>query len=76
MKHGISSTDNKHSKFCFDICRILGKRVAELEKKLKTLEVAGLWTLPVGAGSGGELLVHLKMYAEFRGLEDLINGLR
>ncbi|XP_063963293.1 uncharacterized protein LOC135156090 [Lytechinus pictus] len=32
--------------------RILGKRVAELEKKLKTLEVAGLWTLPAGSGAG------------------------
>nr|XP_054765501.1 coiled-coil domain-containing protein 149-B-like [Lytechinus pictus] len=32
--------------------KILGKRVAELEKKLKTLEVAGLWTLPVGSGAG------------------------
>ncbi|KAK3546460.1 hypothetical protein QTP70_026317 [Hemibagrus guttatus] len=26
--------------------RILGNRVAELEKKLKTLEVSGLWSLP------------------------------
>ncbi|XP_071496775.1 uncharacterized protein [Diadema antillarum] len=26
--------------------KILGQRVAELEKKLKTLEVAGLWNLP------------------------------
>ena len=26
--------------------RILGSRVAELEKKLKTLEVAGLWNVP------------------------------
>lgn len=25
--------------------RILGHRVAELEKKLKTLEVSGLWSL-------------------------------
>lgn len=28
--------------------KILGIRVAELEKKLKTLEVAGLWSLPGG----------------------------
>lgn len=26
--------------------RILGNRVAELEKKLRTLEVSGLWSLP------------------------------
>ncbi|XP_011668377.2 coiled-coil domain-containing protein 149 isoform X2 [Strongylocentrotus purpuratus] len=39
--------------------KILGKRVAELEKKLKTLEVAGLWTLPVGAGSGARNAVYL-----------------
>ena len=30
--------------FCY--VRILGKRVSELENKLKTLEVAGLWSLP------------------------------
>ncbi|KAF4089263.1 hypothetical protein AMELA_G00064800 [Ameiurus melas] len=41
--------------------RILGNRVAELEKKLKTLEVSGLWSLPgltynisVGLGTGGK----------------------
>lgn len=28
--------------------RILGKRMAELEKKLKTLELSGLWSLPGG----------------------------
>lgn len=28
--------------------RILGNRVAELEKKLKTLEMSGLWSLPGG----------------------------
>ncbi|XP_053560065.1 LOW QUALITY PROTEIN: coiled-coil domain-containing protein 149 [Bombina bombina] len=28
--------------------KILGNRVAELEKKLRTLEVAGLWSLPGG----------------------------
>ncbi|XP_064787755.1 coiled-coil domain-containing protein 149-like isoform X2 [Oncorhynchus masou masou] len=28
--------------------RILGNRVAELERKLKTLEVSGLWSLPGG----------------------------
>ena len=27
------------------VTRILGHRVAELEKKLKTLEVSGLWSL-------------------------------
>ncbi|XP_026792258.3 coiled-coil domain-containing protein 149-A isoform X5 [Pangasianodon hypophthalmus] len=36
--------------------RILGNRVAELEKKLKTLEVSGLWSLPDDrTGSGGLL---------------------
>ncbi|XP_027032633.2 coiled-coil domain-containing protein 149-A isoform X5 [Tachysurus fulvidraco] len=36
--------------------RILGNRVAELEKKLKTLEVSGLWSLPDDrTGSGGFL---------------------
>uniref|UniRef100_A0A8D0AML9 Coiled-coil domain containing 149a n=1 Tax=Sander lucioperca TaxID=283035 RepID=A0A8D0AML9_SANLU len=29
--------------------RILGNRVADLEKKLKTLEVSGLWSLPGGS---------------------------
>uniref|UniRef100_A0A4W4EKR9 Coiled-coil domain containing 149a n=2 Tax=Electrophorus electricus TaxID=8005 RepID=A0A4W4EKR9_ELEEL len=34
--------------------RILGNRVAELEQKLKTLEVSGLWSLPADrTGSGG-----------------------
>ncbi|XP_033632756.1 coiled-coil domain-containing protein 149-like [Asterias rubens] len=28
--------------------KILGQRVAELEKKLKTLEISGLWNLPPG----------------------------
>ncbi|XP_072262477.1 coiled-coil domain-containing protein 149 isoform X3 [Pyxicephalus adspersus] len=28
--------------------KILGNRVAELEKKLRTLEVSGLWSLPAG----------------------------
>ncbi|XP_028391472.1 coiled-coil domain-containing protein 149-A-like [Dendronephthya gigantea] len=32
--------------------RILGKRVSELENKLKTLEVAGLWSLPGHRGYG------------------------
>ncbi|XP_019899078.2 coiled-coil domain-containing protein 149-A isoform X2 [Esox lucius] len=31
--------------------RILGNRVAELERKLKTLEVSGLWSLPGGRDS-------------------------
>lgn len=31
---------------CFFVVRILGCRVAELEKKLKTLELSGLWSLP------------------------------
>ncbi|KAJ8008246.1 hypothetical protein DPEC_G00102810 [Dallia pectoralis] len=31
--------------------RILGNRVADLEKKLKTLEVSGLWSLPGGGDS-------------------------
>ncbi|XP_077866766.1 uncharacterized protein LOC144355245, partial [Saccoglossus kowalevskii] len=35
--------------------KILGKRVAELEKKLKTLEVAGFWNLPPGALRGKTL---------------------
>ncbi|KAK0146017.1 Coiled-coil domain-containing protein 149-B [Merluccius polli] len=30
--------------------KILGNRVAALEKKLKTLEVSGLWSLPEGRG--------------------------
>ncbi|KAL4640314.1 coiled-coil domain-containing protein 149 isoform X1 [Arapaima gigas] len=41
--------------------KILGNRVAELEKKLKTLEVAGLWSLPgltynvsLGVARGGK----------------------
>uniref|UniRef100_A0AAY4DB19 Uncharacterized protein n=1 Tax=Denticeps clupeoides TaxID=299321 RepID=A0AAY4DB19_9TELE len=34
--------------------RILGNRVSELERKLKTLEVSGLWSLPDDrTGSGG-----------------------
>ncbi|XP_035272801.1 coiled-coil domain-containing protein 149-A-like isoform X3 [Anguilla anguilla] len=43
--------------------KILGNRVAELEKKLKTLEVAGLWSLPgltynvsVGFGRGRDAI--------------------
>lgn len=32
--------------FNFLTIRILGNRVAELEKKLKTLEMSGLWRLP------------------------------
>ena len=28
------------------VVRILGNRVAELEKKLKSLEMSGLWSLP------------------------------
>ncbi|XP_035180646.1 coiled-coil domain-containing protein 149 isoform X2 [Oxyura jamaicensis] len=43
--------------------KILGNRVAELEKKLKTLEIAGLWSLPglsynvsVGFGSGKDTI--------------------
>ncbi|XP_026852346.2 coiled-coil domain-containing protein 149-A isoform X2 [Electrophorus electricus] len=43
--------------------RILGNRVAELEQKLKTLEVSGLWSLPgltydvsVGLGRGKEAI--------------------
>ncbi|KAM4583580.1 coiled-coil domain-containing protein 149-B-like [Odontesthes bonariensis] len=32
--------------FFFSLVRILGNRVAELEKKLKTLEISGLWSLP------------------------------
>uniref|UniRef100_A0A7N8WN34 Coiled-coil domain containing 149a n=1 Tax=Mastacembelus armatus TaxID=205130 RepID=A0A7N8WN34_9TELE len=35
--------------------RILGNRVADLERKLKTLEVSGLWSLP-----GGRQVVTLK----------------
>uniref|UniRef100_A0A8D3A7X3 Coiled-coil domain containing 149 n=1 Tax=Scophthalmus maximus TaxID=52904 RepID=A0A8D3A7X3_SCOMX len=33
------------------INKILGNRVAELEKKLKTLEMSGLWSLPGGYNS-------------------------
>ncbi len=32
--------------FLCSVVRILGNRVAELEKKLKTLEISGLWSLP------------------------------
>ncbi|XP_030635050.1 coiled-coil domain-containing protein 149-A [Chanos chanos] len=46
--------------------RILGNRVAELEKKLKTLEVSGLWSLPgltynvsLGLGTGGRDAINL-----------------
>ncbi|XP_029333705.1 coiled-coil domain-containing protein 149 isoform X1 [Mus caroli] len=44
--------------------RILGNRVAELEKKLRTLEVSGLWSLPglsynvsVGFGRGKDTIL-------------------
>ncbi|KAM9500992.1 coiled-coil domain-containing protein 149-A isoform 2-T2 [Clarias gariepinus] len=44
--------------------RILGTRVAELENKLKTLEVSGLWSLPgltynisVGLGRGKDAII-------------------
>ncbi|XP_051020728.1 LOW QUALITY PROTEIN: coiled-coil domain-containing protein 149 [Acomys russatus] len=44
--------------------RILGNRVAELEKKLRTLEVSGLWSLPglsynvsVGFGRGKDAIL-------------------
>ncbi|XP_058888649.1 coiled-coil domain-containing protein 149-like isoform X5 [Acipenser ruthenus] len=43
--------------------KILGNRVAELEKKLKTLEISGLWSLPgltykvsLGFGSGRDTI--------------------
>uniref|UniRef100_A0A6I8QA72 Coiled-coil domain-containing 149 n=1 Tax=Xenopus tropicalis TaxID=8364 RepID=A0A6I8QA72_XENTR len=35
--------------------KILGNRVAELEKKLRTLEVSGLWSLPAHGQPGVEL---------------------
>uniref|UniRef100_A0A3Q0R0C6 Coiled-coil domain containing 149b n=1 Tax=Amphilophus citrinellus TaxID=61819 RepID=A0A3Q0R0C6_AMPCI len=35
------------------INKILGNRVAELEKKLKTLEMSGLWSLPVHSSQYG-----------------------
>lgn len=38
-------TSGFHSSFLC-LLRILGNRVAELEKKLKTLEMSGLWSLP------------------------------
>ncbi|KAM9661108.1 coiled-coil domain-containing protein 149 isoform 4-T4 [Morphnus guianensis] len=34
--------------------KILGNRVAELEKKLRTLEIAGLWSLPEQKGERAE----------------------
>ncbi|XP_031415496.1 coiled-coil domain-containing protein 149-B isoform X3 [Clupea harengus] len=44
--------------------KILGNRVAELEKKLKTLEVSGLWSLPgltyhvsIGLGKGRDAII-------------------
>ena len=40
-------------------CRILGTRVYELEKKLKTLEVSGLWNIP-GKWSCLQVIVLLK----------------
>lgn len=52
---------------CRPCCRILGNRVADLEKKLKTLEVSGLWSLPgvlpVGGlrGGGASLIRHLSL---------------
>lgn len=36
--------------------KILGNRVAELEKKLKTLEVAGLWNVPASVSASLEKL--------------------
>ncbi|XP_041051809.1 coiled-coil domain-containing protein 149-A isoform X2 [Carcharodon carcharias] len=44
--------------------RILGNRVAELEKKLRTLEVSGLWSLPDATGR-----IHL--FSSYRGKETL-----
>lgn len=40
-----------HQPLC-PFCRILGNRVADLERKLKTLEVSGLWSLPGGSREG------------------------
>ena len=39
------------------IYRILGHRVAELEKKLKTLEVSGLWSLQGLSPSVNDVIV-------------------
>ncbi|XP_077598245.1 coiled-coil domain-containing protein 149-like [Stigmatopora nigra] len=42
--------------------RILGTRVADLERKLKTLEVSGLWSLPVTpAGTWNEVTANQKL---------------
>ncbi|XP_046850340.1 coiled-coil domain-containing protein 149-like isoform X2 [Xenia sp. Carnegie-2017] len=44
--------------------KILGKRVSELEKKLKTLEVAGLWSLPGHRGYGSQILSNNNMLCD------------
>ncbi|XP_001634754.2 coiled-coil domain-containing protein 149-A isoform X1 [Nematostella vectensis] len=41
--------------------RILGNRVAELEKKLKTLEVSGLWSLEGHRGYGSDGMGTMKL---------------
>ncbi|XP_055012473.1 coiled-coil domain-containing protein 149-A [Boleophthalmus pectinirostris] len=43
--------------------RILGNRVADLEKKLKTLEVSGLWSLP---GAQDNMAVKERLQPELR----------
>uniref|UniRef100_A0A4W5KV08 Coiled-coil domain containing 149a n=1 Tax=Hucho hucho TaxID=62062 RepID=A0A4W5KV08_9TELE len=50
--------------------RILGNRVAELERKLKTLEVSGLWSLPgltyhVSLGIGSMCSVYTALLSPF-----------
>lgn len=48
VMHHVSCTHHFQSTVWHVFCswRILGTRVAELEKKLKTLEISGLWSLP------------------------------
>ncbi|XP_053535889.1 coiled-coil domain-containing protein 149-B isoform X5 [Ictalurus punctatus] len=54
----------RHVTVCCVMNRILGNRVAELEGKLKALEMSGLWSLPgltynvsVGLGSGRDVII-------------------
>nr|XP_023685562.1 coiled-coil domain-containing protein 149 isoform X6 [Paramormyrops kingsleyae] len=47
--------------------KILGNRVAELEKKLKTLEMAGLWSLPVRVTQRGSAWMCSPLVDQIRG---------
>lgn len=54
--------------------KILGHRVAELEKKLKTLEVSGLWSLQGHRGYGSTEADKLSQEAIYGQLKALIPG--